>query len=349
MEDRIRYRLEKAVTDSVFPGGVVGVVDTFGNQSIIPGGRFTYEKSAPIVKRDSIYDVASITKSIPVASLALYLIDRRMLTLDQKIAETLPALRTNFRDEITARHLLSQSLSFTEPLSSYKDLGADEIIEKILTTQFSEPPGEHMSYSNATSILLGLLIEELSGKSLPELAQEIFFNPLRMQDTSFYPEDLPGDRIVPTEHDRWRGRVIRGEVHDESAFILREKIVPGSAGLFSTAPDLLKFLRMLLNRGKIQGRQFFSEAMISAMATNQLQSGHGVVGLGWELDQPRYMGKNRTAHTIGKTGFTGCVVLCDIGLGKAFVILSNYHFPNRKQSVAALDALRRDIADIVFS
>jgi CubicO group peptidase (beta-lactamase class C family) len=152
--------------------------------------------------------------------------------------------------------------------------------------------------------------------------------------------------IAPTEIDCWRGGVVQGEVHDESAWALNRPV--GSAGLFSTVPDLLTFLCMLLNRGTWKGVRFFSEESIQAMGTNQIAHIGSCTGLGWELNQPRYMGKNCSDWCIGKTGFTGCVFLCDLDKGMGMVLLSNSTFPQRNNNQEAINSVRRDVADIVF-
>jgi CubicO group peptidase (beta-lactamase class C family) len=347
MEEKIRTRLTRAIEERIFPGCVVGVIRE-GTRAIIPVGKYTYDRDAQAVTEAAVYDVASITKSIPVSSLALSLIDAGKLTPSQKIVEIIPELRTNYREEITLWHLLTQTLDFQTQLSSLKDLLANHILEKIMTTQFPRRPGVVMNYSNATSILLGIFLERATGKKLDVLAEDEFFGPLGMTSTTFHPEKVAVDCVVPTESDPWRGRMIRGEIHDESAYLLREKMIPGSAGLFSTVPDLLYFLQMLLNQGTYNGKQYFSEEMIAVMSANQLGHIGAYGGLGWELYQPRYMGRYCSEHTIGKTGFTGSVVILDIPNDKGLVMLSNYHFPKRKESVAALNQVRRDIADIVF-
>jgi CubicO group peptidase (beta-lactamase class C family) len=156
------------------------------------------------------------------------------------------------------------------------------------------------------------------------------------------------ERIVPTEIDPWRGRVVQGEVHDESAYTLSRVMVPGSAGLFSTAPDLLNFLDMLLAGGVWGGRRFFSERMIRRMSTNQAGPIGACTGLGWELFQRSFMGARCSGRTIGKTGFTGCSCVCDLERGVGIVILSGYTYPRRKSTRGPIDEVRRDIADIVL-
>lgn len=347
MEQHLKAILEQARHDHLFTGAVVAFVSS-GNQKIIPVGYYDETESDPISDM-SMFDVASITKSIPVATLALYLIDQGEVTLDTPIRSLIPRLKTTYAEDITLWHLLTQTLDYHFSLAALKHLSADEILQSILTAKFTIPPGEKMSYSNATSILLGMVIETITGQKLDLFADELFFKPMGMLNTTFHPGQFPQNNIVPTEHDPWRARIVRGEVHDESTFVLRNIMVPGSAGLFSTAPDLLIFLTMLLNKGTYRNKQYFSEGIIEQMVTNQLKGVDYPVGLGWELNQSQYMGHYTSDATIGKTGFTGCVVIADLTKGRAMVLLTNYHYPQRKASSTALHALRGAIADVIFA
>ena len=349
MLEEIRKRINRAILEKVFPGCVVGFVSPTAEQTIAAFGRHTYEISSTPMKEDSIFDVASITKAIPTSSLALQLVDKGMLNIDDRLVTYVPEFNNSSREKVLIRHLLTQTLNYNFRLSALKDSGPDGILNAIFTTEFPSEPGSTFFYTNATSILLGMVVEKLNKECLAVTAQREFFDPLPMKRTSFFSEQFPKQDIVPTEIDAWRGRLIQGEIHDESAFVLRQKMVAGSAGLFSTVPDIMRFLQMLLNNGRWQGRRYFSDNSMRQMQTNQ-RPGLGLyAGLGWELFQERYMGSFCSSRTIGKTGFTGCVCMCDIPGQTAMVLLSNYTFPARKPDMQEIDSVRRDIADIIFS
>lgn len=348
METQIRDRLQQAIGSKVFPGGVVGVVSARGEQLLIAEGTATYEPNAAAILPNSIFDVASVTKSIPTACLALKLIELGRLRVTDKVCDFLPDLQNPHREQILIWHLLTFTilLDLEAPLSSHKHSAPGDIVKIIHTTKLRHEPGSHYAYSNAPSILLGLVVEKIYGRALPELAAELFFQPLGMYDTSFNPQDLP--RVVPTEIDEERGGLLHGTVHDESAHALQKQFYPGNAGLFTTAPDLLQFLRVLLNRGTLDGHVYFKPETVELMHTNQIANlGHST-GLGWELNQPRYMGRYATAQTYGKTGFTGCLVVCDVQKGLAFTLLSNFVHPKRKPDATLINEVRKDIADIIL-
>jgi CubicO group peptidase (beta-lactamase class C family) len=343
-------RVQKAIAEGVFPGCVLGITHTGGERQVHCFGHYTYESGSKRVGINTLYDVASITKSIPTASLALMLIDQGRLELEDKLIQYVPEFLNKDREKVLIRHLLTHTLHFDFRLSEYKQKTADEILGMILHRNFKSPPGAFFSYSNATSILLGMVVERVCEGTLDHLADKYFFTPLQMKRTSFYPlKRFSKEEIAPTEFDQWRNRLLLGEVHDESASVLQSRITTGSAGLFSTAPDLLNFLEMLLNGGIYKNRRYISQKVIELMHTSQLAGREEVTGLGWELCQPEFMGRYCTDQTFGKTGFTGCVCLCDIGKKIGFVLLSNWTYPGRKNTKHLIQQVRRDIADLIFT
>lgn len=349
MKEKIRNKIIQAIEKKIFPACVVGVVKNDGDRFVIPGGKFTFCANARTVKEDTIFDIASITKSIPTSSLALKLIDEGKLKVEDKLINFIPEFRNSDRENVLIKHLLTQTLDYGFRLSEYKDKTPEEILNVIFTTNFKSKPGTKFFYTNATSILLGLVIERIFNDSLDKLSEKYFFQPLKMTNTMFEPlRKFKKEEIVPTEIQEWRGGLIQGEVHDESAYALKKKMIVGSAGIFSTVPDILNFLEMLLNNGSLYGKKYFSPEIIKQIQTNQLTDIGQRAGLGWELNQPRYMGKYCSEKTFGKTGFTGCVCVCDIERGVGFVILSNYTYPIRKPDALLINKFRSDIANIIF-
>jgi len=355
---KIEKRIHKAIDDKVFPGCVVGILKKGRKRIVLPFGKFTYEDNSTDVKEDAIYDVASITKSIPTSCLALKLIDEGKLNIEDKLINYVPEFRNSDRENVLIKHLLTQTLTYkaNSPdkkfrLSQYKDKTPDEILDIIFSAEFEDKPGENYSYTNSTSILLGLVVERMFDDELNNLAEKYFFEPLKMSRTSFTPlRRFDKSDIVPTEIDDWRDRIVQGEVHDESAYILQKKFIPGHAGLFSTVPDLLNFLEMLLNFGEYQGKKHFSEDIVNEMATNQLVDIGEFAGLGWELDNNERLGKNALVGNIfSKSGFTGCIVYCDLKREVGVVFLSNRIYPRRSLNAVAINEVRRDITNIIFS
>jgi len=348
IEPRLRNTLRRAIDARVFPGCVVGVVWGNGARCIVAVGAQTYESGAAPVCGETVFDVASITKAIPTSTLALKAVEEGRISLDTRLIDYVPEFTNAYREQVTLRHLLTQTIDHGYALSSCKEMEPEHLLHTILTRDFRCAPGQRHGYSNATSILLGLMVERVWGAPLDRLAAEKLFAPLEMHDTGYMPYEGPPDRIAPTEIDVWRVREIRGEIHDESAYVLRRIMVPGSAGLYSTVPDLCNFLQMLLDGGTFLNTRILKNETIRMLLRNHLDSIGKCGTLGWELNQMRFMGLHCSVNTIGKTGFTGCMVMCDVEQGRGLVFLSNHTYPRRRENADAINAVRREIADIVF-
>jgi CubicO group peptidase (beta-lactamase class C family) len=346
-KDKIADCLNSALARRVFPGCALGWFAR-GEEAVVTAGRYAYGNDGiddpPAVAENSLFDCASVTKAVPAGCLAAWLIGRGGMRLDDRLIDYVPEYRGSFRDAVRVKHLLTHTLDFGFRLSDCKGLPPEELLDRVIGANMNSAPGEKFCYANATSILLGMAIEAACGKSLHVLAKEVFFDPLGMNDTTFFPAAGVLAKCVPTEMDPWRGREIRGEVHDESAWALRGIMTAGSAGLFSTVRDMLKFVRMLLDGGEL----FFPREIAEAMHTNQIPHISGkTTGLGWELNQ-EYMGKNRTESTFGKTGFTGCSLTIDIARETGIVLLSNCTWPARKPNRDLINAVRGEVADLVW-
>ncbi len=294
----------------------------------MPFGRYTYEEDAPAVHENTQYDLASVTKSIPTASLALLFVGEGKLRPRDAVRTYVPELANDYGatiEDLLAYRVCGPRLSAL----AYKT--PDEFTRFVLEHGFDGPPGAP-AYSNLPAFLLGLVVERIAGKPLDTLARDIFFDPCGMTATEWFPAD--GARIPPTEVTD--GMEIRGIVHDESARVFaRARRAVGHAGLFSTAPDLLAFL----------------EALLAGALPHVLEGARR--GWGWQRAEPRFMGAHMSDAAFGKTGFTGTSVTADPEKGGALVILSNRTYPTRPkdtvETISAINAFRADIADMVFA
>ncbi len=296
------------------------------------------------ITENTQFDVASVTKTVPVSTLALIALDRKWITLDTPVSNFIPNLALRCSNPPLFRHLLTQTLDFGFSMAGLKDLPAVDLLERILTAELKAEPGEKFYYCNATSILLGLVVESVFGESLDSIARNEVFSPLGMNNTTFRPDSSVRSFIVPTEKCSWRNRSIQGEIHDESAWKLNEIMIPGAAGLFSTTQDLSKFLRMVIN----DGANLFSPGFIESCAENYIPSVVGAeTALGFEFNQP-YMGDLRSGKAIGKTGFTGSVIVADLERKSGFALLTDYTWPKRKVDKVGIMRLRSACSDLVW-
>lgn len=322
MPKDIELRTQNAIAEGVFPGCVIGIVRKSGRRDVLPYGRLTYAPDAPFVREDTMYDLASVTKSIPVASLALVLAEERRLSFRDKVVTFIPELHNDYAATIEdlLRYRVAGPRLSTLPFTTF-----EEVRTHVLEKGFDGPPGQER-YANVPAFLLGIVIERISGMTLPALAEKYLFGPLSMRDTTFFPHDIA--RTAPTEI--VGGKEVHGIVHDESARLFAHKRhAVGHAGLFSTAPDMLNFL----------------EALVAGDYRSVL---HGAEhGLGWQTSG-EFLG-TRGKRRFGKTGFTGTSILLDRRASAGLVLLSNRTYPTRPADSAAINAFRADIANIVFA
>jgi len=279
---------------------------------------------------------------MPVGYLALRAIESGILSLDTPIADVLPDFAKYHGKEARVFHLLTHSLDYRFPMSSLKDLPAQEIWQRICSHKFEIPPGELFCYGNANSILLGKVLEKVYDMPLATLAKTRVFEPLKMHNTGFFPlEWASKEKIIPTEICPWRGYELRGETHDESAWKLQQEFgAVGSAGVFSTVLDIFKFLNHILT----------SEYLIEKLTTNALLAGAHCTALGFELNEEKFMGKIPEGNTIfGKTGFTGTSFICRPQDKCCLVILSNYTYPKRKLNADRINEFRSRMATLILT
>lgn len=339
-EKSLNGLFEKAIAEKVFSKAVVGFVSLDG-----------FEVRAFNTPENSLFDIASVTKVCPTSTLALKRILDGCLDLDEPVLDFIPELRTNYREHVLVRHLLTHSLDYRVPMSSLKDLPPEKILDSLFSYHFDRFPGTVFNYGNPASILLGIVLMRLSGKSLSEMAEEELFAPLGMTRSGWDPlRKFPKEEIVATEDDVWRGRVIQGEIHDESAFKLRRFFPVGSAGMFSTVPDLLKFVQMLLGDGTFNGRRILPEGVLNLVSTNALEGRvrGACTALGFELDAEKFMGNVHHSRMFGKTGFTGSSIVADAVAKRAVVLLSDFTYPHREASAERINAFRSRLSELMF-
>jgi CubicO group peptidase (beta-lactamase class C family) len=340
--------ITRAIERRVFPGAVVRVICNGSVQHDAAYGSTMYaDPGSQPVTTDTVYDIASLTKMF-TATAALQLVEAGHLELDQPAARYLPALRAR---GVTVRHLLTHTSGLELRLSTLRDLPADKIRAAIYATEPTHPPGTRTAYVNISTLLLGDVVAQVAGQPLDHVIHQRILEPLDLQQTRFCLPVSLRPAIVPTERDDWRGGLIQGTVHDESAHALGG--VAGHAGLFSTAADLGSFGQMWLAGGTWEGEQIL-QAATAALATSHqrpwlnLEDPPDAIrcGLGWMLDRPEVMGR-AFAGSYGHTGFTGPVLLVMPACRAVVVLLCNRTYPRRSTErshfpvmTALVDAVR---------
>lgn len=336
----------KAIDNGRIPGAVVLVGQAghilferaYGHRSLEP-------RPEPMTL-ETRFDLASLTKVVSTAPAVLKLVQDGKLSLDDPVAKYLPDFGRRGKETITVRQVLTHysGLAPFFRLEAKTPGAASAVIDKICRSDFSAAPGTRFIYSDLGFILLGKLIEVASGETLDRFVHSRVFSPLRMADTGFNPPS--GDRhpIAPTERGD-DGTYLKGQVHDPLASMMGG--VAGHAGLFSTARDLSRFCRMLLNEGSLEGARVLHPGIVRQMVSPQSPPGMSDIrGLGWDI-QSRYSsvkGKHFSPRSFGHTGFTGTSLWLDPEIQAYVIVLTSRLHPDGKGDVRAL---RREIATIV--
>ncbi|GAB5602402.1 serine hydrolase domain-containing protein [Thermus sp. FJN-A] len=317
---RVRRILEEAVARGVVPGAAFGVVFADGRRQAFHLGLAQREPEAVPLEAGFYFDLASLTKPLFTLKEVLRAVEEGLLDLDDPLAAHLPDLLW-LKDHPLKGKTVRELLAHTAGLPAWEAVytwGQGEALKARLL-QHPWPLGEAV-YSDIGYMLLGILLERVWGRPLAQFALP--------EGLTFAP---PPERSVATERCPWRGRVLRGEVHDENAFALGG--VAGHAGLFGTLEGLLEELLAIL-----QGR------WLSRAALEEMLRPHGERLLSWERKRPGWQGGSLASEkAFGHTGFTGVAAFVDPERGYAWALLTNAVHPTRHRPSIA--PLRRAVAN----
>ncbi|MGP3946333.1 serine hydrolase domain-containing protein [Streptomyces sp. 6N106] len=272
------------------------------------------------VRRDTLFDLASLTK-LCTTIVALRAAEGGLIALDGRVAAYAPECTAAAEHGITVRQLLTHTSGLIPELPLYEEDGVERRLARLAAEPPVTPPGTARRYSDLNFLLLQRVLERTAGRPLDRLVQETVTGPLGMAATRFNPPASWLPRIAATEDQRqpW-GKVdrgmLRGVVHDENAWALGG--VAGHAGLFSTAGDLAVLCRALLAGGGPVLSPESTELMLTAP------------GLGFEVDQPWFMGELAGRGAAGHTGFTGTSLVVDRARGVYLVLLATTVHPRRR-------------------
>ncbi len=316
--------LDPIVKDAIDQQQIPGAVLIVGHN-----GQIVYRKaygSRAIVPRrepmmlDTIFDCASLTKVVVTTTAVMQLWEQGKFRTTDPVAKYLPEFAQNGKQDITIRQLLVHYSGLPQDLDLVRKWeGKNTAYRMAFEVAPEEPPGSRFVYSDPNFIVLGALVERLSGESLDEYAARHIFGPLGMKETRFLPPASWLPRIAPTEEDE-NHRLLHGVVHDPTA--RRMGGVAGHAGMFSTADDLATFAQALLDGG----RGVLGSATIAKMtAPQQPVNGTALRGFGWDIDSP--LSSNRgellPVGSFGHTGFTGTSLWIDPTTQTYIVLLTN--------------------------
>lgn len=347
---KVERIMQDAIFDSTFPGGVVAVVKDGVIAYRQAFGYHTYEKVKKVSEKD-IYDLASLTKVVATTASIMKLVDEGKIQLKDRVSKYIPEFSGGDKNKVTIRNLLLHD-SGLPPFRVYIDSLKNE--REIITAIKDEPlinaPGEKYVYSDLGFILLGEIVEQVSGRSLDSYTRKTFFYPLGMSSTFFNPKKVGSwisSNIPPTEIDTvYRGKEIQAEAHDERAWYLNG--VAGHAGLFSSAFDLSVYAQMLMSEGSYAGREYLSPETVQSFTKRRSPNSDRGYGFDHKSEGFSSAGSLTSLSTYGHTGFTGTSLWIDPERNIAIIILTNRTYPYRSYG-SNISKVRAAVADAVIS
>lgn len=357
MDDPVREMMSRAVAEGVFPGAVL-LVDLGGRIVVREAFGVTSREASPErVTVDTVFDLASLTKPLSTAALALGLVAAGRIALDEPVASHVPGWTTGAKSLVTLRHLLTHTSGLPDWRPFYQQIpphevgtpdGKRRIVERAAREPLETPPGANTRYSDLGFIVLGALIERLAGDPLDALWARHIAAPLGCESTGYATSErngaarwLDGRRVAATETCPWRGRTLHGEIHDENAAAMGG--VAGHAGLFGTADDVRRVALEWL-RARRGTSRLWPAGLAATFLTRQTQMGDGSWALGWTVPTPpSTSGRYFSSESFGHLGFTGTSVWADPDRELVVILLSNRVHPTRaNQSIKSFRPLLHD-------
>lgn len=339
-EESLKRMLCKGTADHVCPCASLAIVRKSGSPLLLAAGKSTYGTDAFTVTPADIFDLASLTKVIATTTFTMFLLDNGEIRLDRPITYWLPDFQSSpkcpaaWRQLPTPKHLLAHCSGLPACYPFHINCADETDMEKRARLVRQIPlvymPGTKELYSDIGMIIMGQIIEKITGTPLDVMASKLIFQPLKMAHTAFNPKPTDDARFIPTELKRDNsGEAWTGVVHDENARWLGG--VAGHAGLFSSAPDLARFARMMLNRGQLDGNVIISENTFRLFTHRVAMVKDSSRCLGWDaLSEGCSGGTNLSPEAFGHTGFTGTSIWLDPPQNIAVILLTNAVHPDRK-------------------
>jgi CubicO group peptidase (beta-lactamase class C family) len=331
--------MERAIANNLIAGGVVVIGDHAGIISTTARGRLTANPDSPLLNDQTIFDLASLTKVIATTPAVMKLLDEGRISLADPLSRWFPEFKGSERENITILNLLTH----TSGLADF-DMSTEQAMETAIRRAAAEKGhqrGSGFKYADINFILLGELVRRVSGRTLDTFCRDELYAPLVVPETMFLPAPLFTNRIAPTLGGT------SGTVQDRNARCLGS--VAGHAGLFSSARDLARFARLMLDGGEIDGKRILSGQVVKQMTT-PLSCGNGTVvrGLGWDMNSLFSSPKGRlfSEASFGHTGYSGSSIWIDPKQDLFVILLTtrlNY------QNIRMFNQLRSDISTIAVA
>ncbi len=345
---------QKYIENKTIPGSVVLVskngkilyYKAKGNAQVLENGVEKIRK----MKKDTIFDLASLTKIFATTQSIMKLVSENKINLDDKVCKYIPEFAKNGKENIRIRDLLTHTSGLTPWLPTYYHVkNSKEELEYICNLPLEYKTGTNRKYSDFSFMTLAFVVEAVTGEKINDYVLNEIYKPLKLKRTRYLPlEVFSKNNIASTSHGNpfeqkmiyddnfgykidenfdsfkyWRLHTLTGSVNDGNAYYANNGVA-GHAGLFSTAYDLYILGEVLLNNGKYKNKEMYSENVVKEFTKKQSKFGHGY---GYEINRggidKGYMGKYATDKFVGHTGFTGTQVVYDLDNNIQVIILTN--------------------------
>jgi CubicO group peptidase (beta-lactamase class C family) len=324
--------LSHGCEQKAFPGAAFAV--SRNGSTVLQGavGRFTYDETSQDVTLTTTFDIASVTKVVGTTSIAMLLYQRGELNLQQPLIELLPEFEQADRRRrlVTIEMLLAHSSGLPAYVRLFERVrDRESLLRLALEVPLEQDPGTHAEYSDIGFIILGELLERISGESLDSFCSREIFALLGMRSTCFRPNPELRSSIPPTRNDQdFRHRVVQGEVHDENASVMGG--ISGHAGLFSNTTDLMRFSASMLGLGT----QLFRDETIDRFTRWRTTPSGTSRALGWDTpSSPSQSGKHFSPRSFGHLGYTGTSLWIDAERNIAIALLTNRTWPGNQSQL----------------
>ncbi len=335
--------LENATRRGLISGGVVVIGNHSGQLYSTSQGRLFPDASGPLLSDRTLFDTASLTKVIATAPAIMKLLEQGRLNLLDPLTRWFPEFEGTDREEITILNLLTHTSGIDDVEVAEND-PLRRLIEKVGIQNNGTLPGNRFRYADVNYILLGELVKRATQSTLDKFCAEYIYGPIGMAETTFLPQSGL-ETIAPTAG---YNKVLKsGVVQDLNARRLGG--VAGHAGLFSTASDLNRFAAMILNHGKYNGTQVFTERVITQMTSPYFYNNGKIIrGLGWDINSPfsSPRGNYFSDMSFGHTGYSGSSIWIDPEQDLYVILLTvRLEYINIRQ----FNQLRSDISTLAVS
>ena len=338
--NKIEQLLMKGAQEGVYPGAVLLVArggevvffEETGHRSLVP-------HTAPMQK-DTIFDLASLTKPLATTLAIMKLVDQEEIRLDQPVIDLLPRGLPKEKAAITPRLLLCHSAGFSDWKPLYLELERFEpqkrkglLRERLLDLPLSYRPGEGVLYSDLGFMMLEWFVEQRAGMAMDRFLDRHFYGPLSLKRTLFGSDDMlirfGRDQFAATEDCPWRKEIVVGRVHDENAHVLGG--YSGHAGLFSVAEEVYTLVNLLREHYRGEREDYVSLETVRTFFSRQDIVTGSTWALGWDMPSPQDSSAGRyfSPNSVGHLGFTGASIWMDLDRDVIVVFLTNRIHPTR--------------------